>query len=469
MPADGSWRLSAGDGILAPVKSRETTVIAPGTGAGEPDRRPHRLHRRACFPIAIDQAIEVAGRRTVASAASRSPATASPRPSSPSTSTTPPASSRSGLATSPASSPRSVPPPGSPAPCAATSLPVPDCRRAPPWRSPSHSRSAPTPPIRSALARLCQAAEHAARGVPTGLLDQLASIYGVAGSGLHLDCRSLEVIAVPLPPPRVANGWSCGPVPVPSATSGYSASVPSWRRQKPTVGPLRDATSPTWMRSKIAVVRARASHVLSENGRVDDFAAAIAGRRPGTAPGRDVGEPRQPQAASSTARRRRSTSCAARCRRTPGVYGARMTGGGWGGCVVALTDPGAVDVVRVRGGVVRPAECRRRASASAMSHRSADGHGVLDGPACGTTADGCRWDAGGAPIERPAQRTEAAPQPVTVCARAEAHGQWPPRRVAAAEKERQLLRHGGVHGSSSCLQSVESVEEQEGRPDSSDT
>jgi galactokinase len=27
----------------------------------------------------------------------------------------------------------------------------------------------------------------------------------------------------------------------------------------------------------------------------------------------------------------------------PGVYGARLTGGGWGGCVVALADPGALD------------------------------------------------------------------------------------------------------------------------------
>jgi galactokinase len=34
----------------------------------------------------------------------------------------------------------------------------------------------------------------------------------------------------------------------------------------------------------------------------------------------------------------------------PGVHGARLTGGGWGGCVVALTDPGALDV----GWTVRP-------------------------------------------------------------------------------------------------------------------
>ena len=43
-----------------------------------------------------------------------------------------------------------------------------------------------------ALARLCQAAEHAARGVPTGLLDQLASIGGVAGCGLLIDCTALD-------------------------------------------------------------------------------------------------------------------------------------------------------------------------------------------------------------------------------------------------------------------------------------
>ena len=40
---------------------------------------------------------------------------------------------------------------------------------------------------------------------------------------------------------------------------------------------------------------------------------------------------------------------------TAGVYGARMTGGGWGGCVVALTDPGAVDAAAFhRAWYVRP-------------------------------------------------------------------------------------------------------------------
>ena len=51
-----------------------------------------------------------------------------------------------------------------------------------------------------ALAQLCRAAEHAARQVPTGILDQLASICGRAGHGLLIDCRSLDVTPVPLPP-----------------------------------------------------------------------------------------------------------------------------------------------------------------------------------------------------------------------------------------------------------------------------
>ena len=47
-----------------------------------------------------------------------------------------------------------------------------------------------------ALARLCQAAEHAARGVPTGILDQISSICGVAGHALLLDCHTVSVTPV---------------------------------------------------------------------------------------------------------------------------------------------------------------------------------------------------------------------------------------------------------------------------------
>ena len=128
-----------------------------------------------------------------------------------------------------------------------------------------------------ALARLCQAAEHAARGVPTGILDQISSICGLAGHALLLDCHAVDVMPVPLPPPDVAE-WV---VLVPAggsrdlATSGYSE-----RRRRARLAPRRrSAPAPrrARRRQRIAepVVRRRARHVVTENGRVQAFAEAI--------------------------------------------------------------------------------------------------------------------------------------------------------------------------------------------------
>src|SRR5690606_15965580 len=52
-------------------------------------------------------------------------------------------------------------------------------------------------PVELALA--CQRAEQRASGVPCGVMDQLASAAGVEGHLLRIDCRSLEVVPVPLP------------------------------------------------------------------------------------------------------------------------------------------------------------------------------------------------------------------------------------------------------------------------------
>ena len=91
-----------------------------------------------------------------------------------------------------------------------------------------------------ALARLCQAAEHAARGVPTGILDQISSICGVAGHALLLDCHTVTVTPVRLPPAEVAE-WV---VLVPTgsrdlATSGYGERVAELARAEAEIGPLR--------------------------------------------------------------------------------------------------------------------------------------------------------------------------------------------------------------------------------------
>jgi galactokinase len=192
------------------------------------------------------------------------------------------------------------------------------------------------------LARMCQAAEHAARGVPTGLLDQLASICGVQGSGLHLDCRSLEIVPVPLPPADVARWLVIWAGARSLADSGYADRVAEVAVAEATIGPLRDATADDLAAVGDPLIRARARHVLSENLRVDDFAGAITASDLAGA-GALMSESHRSLSGDFACSTASIDELCQSLWATAGVYGARMTGGGWGGCVVALTEPGAVD------------------------------------------------------------------------------------------------------------------------------
>ena len=67
-----------------------------------------------------------------------------------------------------------------------------------------------------------------------------------------------------------------------------------------------------------------------------------------------------------------------------------MTGGGWGGCVVALTDPGAVDPSDVRLGVVRPTECRGDGSPRSVTPRDREKQRPVNG--CRCCEDRCSYE-----------------------------------------------------------------------------
>ena len=106
-----------------------------------------------------------------------------------------------------------------------------------------------------------------------------------------------------------------------------------------------------------AVVRARALHVITENERVRNFATALTSG--------DLHAAGELMVASHHSLRdlyEMSTplmdAAVEQCWPSPGVYGARMTGGGFGGCVVALTDPGAVQRGLGRSCRRRRASCR---------------------------------------------------------------------------------------------------------------
>jgi galactokinase len=207
-----------------------------------------------------------------------------------------------------------------------------------------------------ALANLCQRAEHAARGVPTGILDQLSSLCGVAGHGLLLDCDALSVTPIALPPDDVAEWVVLRPnAPRDLAHSAYAQRVRELALAEEIVGPLRTVSIDDVQEIADPRVRRRACHVVTENERVRAFVAAIGNADLTTAGSlmNDSHRSLRDDFESSTAT---IDAIWARLVETDGVFGARITGGGWGGCVIALSRPEAVrhlagaHVVRPAGG-----------------------------------------------------------------------------------------------------------------------
>ena len=190
------------------------------------------------------------------------------------------------------------------------------------------------------LALACQRAEHLATGTGTGIMDQLASAAGRAGHALLVDCRSLEVTPVPLPPPEdvevvVVDSHQRRRV----SASAYEERRADCEAAAAIIGPLRDATVAAVDALPDPRLRRRARHVVTENARV---LAAVETLRAG-----DVAAAGRLMHASHVSLRddfEVSTpeldGLVDRLTATPGVYGARLTGAGFGGSVVALAAPG---------------------------------------------------------------------------------------------------------------------------------
>lgn len=200
---------------------------------------------------------------------------------------------------------------------------------------------------RRELALACQAAEQAATGVPTGIMDQLASSAGVAGHALLIDCGTLAVVPVALPGDLEVVVVHSGERRALAATA-YARRRAECEAAAALIGPLRGASRPDVEAIADPVLRRRARHVVTENARVTALAAALTSN--------DRASVGAILAASHLSLRddfEVSTpvldDLVARLAATPGVLGARMTGAGFGGCVVALTEPGVpVEGWRVR-------------------------------------------------------------------------------------------------------------------------
>jgi galactokinase len=191
------------------------------------------------------------------------------------------------------------------------------------------------------LARLTQRAEQVASGVPCGIMDQLASAAGIDGHALLIDCHALDITPVPVPAGaeiRVVHSGQAREL----ASSAYAERAASVHAAEAVVGPLRlvdDVAALDVIDDEL--LRRRARHVVTENARVRLAAAALQAG--------DLATVGRAMVASHTSLRddfEVSTDVldrlVNRLTATPGVYGARLTGAGFGGCVVALTEPGAL-------------------------------------------------------------------------------------------------------------------------------
>jgi galactokinase len=202
---------------------------------------------------------------------------------------------------------------------------------------------------REALVTITHRAENEFAGVPTGIMDQSASLLCRAGHALLLDCRSLEAAQVPFDPAAARAGLL-----LINTRARHELTDGEYGRRRAEceeaarrlgIPSLRDLTNPGDTDSLTdPVLRRRARHVVTDNQRVLEVVALLRDPvRPDTYPAigrlltqahaslRDDFEVSWPEA-----------DAAVEAALAAGAAGARMIGGGFGGSVLALV-PAAAD------------------------------------------------------------------------------------------------------------------------------
>jgi galactokinase len=209
------------------------------------------------------------------------------------------------------------------------------------------------------LVLLAQAAEQKATGVPCGVLDQLAIVHGRAGHATVIDAHALTATPVPLPP-------DVSVVVVPSGHSRALSDTPYAERRAEAetamqlLGGLANASLDRVEELEDPLLQRRAHHIVSENSRVTAMAEALA-----ASDVRAAGTLMRESHASLKGDAQVSThdldSLVDALSSRHGVYGARLTGAGWGGSAVALVDRGvAPSLAETFGGrVVTPSDGAR--------------------------------------------------------------------------------------------------------------
>ncbi|HET9504049.1 MAG TPA: galactokinase [Hymenobacter sp.] len=204
-----------------------------------------------------------------------------------------------------------------------------------------------------ALALIAQQAEHEYALVQCGLMDQFASLFGRAGHVVQLDCRSLEYAYFPLDTTACRLVLCNSGVKHALADSEYNTrreecaeGVRIMNEKNPEIKSLRYATLADIEASKDEmgeVIARRCRYVVEENARVEKVTADLSAGRPL----HEIGE--LIYASHNGLRDDYEVSCpeldvlVELAHQAPGAYGARMMGGGFGGCTINLVAADEVD------------------------------------------------------------------------------------------------------------------------------
>jgi galactokinase len=208
-------------------------------------------------------------------------------------------------------------------------------------------------------ARLAQRAENDYVGAPTGLLDQLSALFGEPSTALLIDFRDLTVAPVGFDPEaagvelllidsRARHRHAGGDYAARRASCERAAADLS----SSSLREVQDRGPSVLAAVRDPVDRRRARHVLTENSRVLEFVGALGDS--------DLGEAGRILTASHASMRddfeitTEHIDLIADTATRAGALGARMTGGGFGGCVIALVP---TDRAKVVGDAVRRAVC----------------------------------------------------------------------------------------------------------------
>ncbi len=206
------------------------------------------------------------------------------------------------------------------------------------------------------IALLSQRAESQFVGVPCGIMDQYASVFGHEGAAVQIDCRSLGHQYVELPADVTVLAVN-SMVKHELGTSAYrqrvaecKEAVAALQKGDASIQSLRDVSPEFFARYEETlppIPRKRARHVITDSQRVLDFAAAA-----------KAGDKAEMGRLFVASHRSMQYDYEISCEEIdflvdtaislPGVYGARMTGGGFGGCTVNLVAPESVPAFTTR-------------------------------------------------------------------------------------------------------------------------